>query len=87
MGLYIQGVSPVSDRFGSLVRREDWELEERRRIDQAIVEARQWQAIEPHKVDFWTTFWEGVLEVHYPDWKWRRQPQTGLAEFAGGESA
>jgi hypothetical protein len=79
--------SVVSERFGPLTRRDGWEREERRRIEAALAEARHWQCIEPHKTGFWTTFWGGMLEVQYPDWKWRRQPQTGLAEFGGGESA
>jgi hypothetical protein len=72
-------------RYGELVHRAGWEQEERRRIEQALAEGRKWQQVEPHKVDFWTTFDE-TLEVHYPTWKWRRQPQTGLAEFAGGDA-
>ena len=74
-------------RYRELTTRKEWENEERRRVEEGLAEARRWQCIEPHKVDFWNTFWDGMLEVNYPAWKWRTQPQTGLAEFAGGESA
>jgi hypothetical protein len=68
-------------RYKTLAHRDGWEAEERRRVEDGLAEARRWQAIEPHKTDFWKTFWGGVLEVHYPEWKWQRQPQTDLAQF------
>lgn len=74
-------------RHGSLTLRDDWESEERRRVEDGLAEARHWQVCEPHKSDFFTTFWEGMLEVQYPAWKWEYQPQAGLVEFAGGEEA
>ena len=77
----------MTERHGSMTRRDGWAAEERRRVEEGLAEARRWQAIEPHKVDFWETFWSGMLEIDYPEWQWRRQPQTGLGEFAGGESA
>lgn len=74
-------------RHRHLVARDGWEVEERRRVEQGLAEARRWQAIEPHKADFWETFWAGMVEVHYPAWKWTEEPQTGLGDFSGGETA
>jgi len=74
-------------RNRNLVARDGWEYEERRRIEEGLAEARHWQTIEPHKADFWDVFWNGVLQIDYPTWKWRDEPQTGLTEFTGGESA
>ncbi len=74
-------------RHRHLSARDDWDLEERRRVEEGLAEARRWQAIEPHKADFWTTFWVGMVEVDYPEWKWEHQPQTGLGDFVGGEKA
>lgn len=72
-------------RYGALIHRTGWEREEQQRVEQALAEARKWQQIEPHKVGFWATF-DRMLEAHYPAWKWRREPQTGLVEFAGGDA-
>ncbi len=69
-----------------MIRRDGWEREEHRRVEEGLVEVQYWQAIEPYKADFWEMFWVGMIGVHYPEWQWRRQPRTGLAEFMGGVS-
>ena len=70
------------------VERDDWSLEERRRVEEALARARMWQQIEPHKCDFWETVDETLL-AHYPDCRFdEHDGQLEVGDFSsGGEPA
>jgi hypothetical protein len=70
----------TTDRFGALVEYDFWPAEERRRLELALGGARKWQAIEPHKVDFWEAF-DSILLEHYPRCRFEEREQTGLDEW------
>lgn len=76
-----------AERFGILVRREDWEETERDCVERALEYASTTSyhnpQVWPENPTWW--WWERFttsLETDYPDWKWEQKPEMTLAEFA-----
>lgn len=78
----------TTERFGTLVRREDWEETERTRVEWALecasVSSFDNPQVWPENPTWW--WWErftSSLEYDYPDWMWERRAQLGFDEFDG----
>lgn len=74
------------ERFGPLVRREDWGETERGAVDGALDYAADMVVLNAHVVGtlplfYWWEYFDYALLADYPGWKWEREPQLGLGEW------
>lgn len=65
----------------ALIERECWPQIEARRVKEGLGNARFWQRVDPHKMEFWEVFDETIL-AQYPECRFKIDDQLTLGEFS-----